>query len=322
MQRREPAAVEIGREDAALIAHQRRQRQRLAAGTRTEIDHGLARSRSSQRSDQLRALVLDLELAGEEGGLALQRRPAAVGTGLEAQRIRRPGSHFGLEMSQRGAQRVPPGLETVRPDVDRRPLRERLALGDGMLGEGLDEGRPEPFRDIGADPARGGREIEGGEPRDLEFRQRCRSMVLAGEQGGDLVRPHPALADQHAEHEGPRRLLAERMGGGRPAPQGVIDQRGDGGTVLRAGEAAGQPPILQGVRGGPAALDQIGQDLDGGADAGGGRHVRLPGIVLVGPRAVSTDSEQGLELLTPSFHKQKDDTIAYVTPIQPRGRRR
>ena len=73
------------------------------------------------------------------------------------------------------------------------------------------------------------------------------------------------------------------------------DQRGDGGAVLRAGEAARQPPVLQRVGRRAPTLDQVRQNLDSGADAGSGGHVRrflsLLVITSLGAVAIWNDSE-------------------------------
>ena len=68
------------------------------------------------------------------------------------------------------------------------------------------------------------------------------------------------------------RRLAHQERGRSPAPQCIVDEAGDRRPVARAGEAMGKPPVLQRIRRRPAARLDIGQHIDGGGEAGGGRH--------------------------------------------------
>ncbi len=265
MQWREPARIEVGREQAAAIGHQRGERQRLAAGSGAEVDHRLAGLCSCQQGDELRALVLDLEAAGEEGRFGLERWPSPVHAGLEAQRIGRPGAGLRGGMGKLARQSLARRLQPVGADVD-------LAFRDSLGPEGAGKAGPEPFGHVGTHPVRRARQRQGHQPVDLIALERRGRVVLAGAERGDLLQIQPALAREHAEHQSARRVRPHHMrAGGLPA-QRVIDQRGDRGAILRAGEAARQAPVLERVGRRPAPLDDVVQNLDGGADAGGGRH--------------------------------------------------
>ena len=60
--------------------------------------------------------------------------------------------------------------------------------------------------------------------------------------------------------------------GRRLAAQRVVDETGDGGAVGRTGEAVRQAPILEHIRRQPAARLDLGENLDGGGQTGGGCH--------------------------------------------------
>ena len=304
MQRRETAAVEVGGVEVAAIGHQGSERKCLAPCPRTEVDHRLAGLRAGKQGDELRALVLDLEGAGEEAGLGLQRGAAPVMAGLEAQRIRRPGALLRLEVGKVLHDGLAARPEAVDAQIDRSPGGERLPLLDRHGAEGLLEGGPEPFRDIGPHPARCIVVREGGEKRRLVGGERRRRMVLAGAERGDLVEREAAQAHQHAEHQRARLLGSHGVAGGGLAAQRVIDQRCHRRAVLRAGEAARQPPVLERVGRGAAALDDILQHLDGGADPGGWRHGRR---VLA--RTAQADAPRGKGLC---FNQFDHDATAWA----------
>ena len=59
---------------------------------------------------------------------------------------------------------------------------------------------------------------------------------------------------------------------GRLAAQRVVDEAADRRTVAGAGETMREPPVLERIGGRPAARHDVVQDLDGGGEAGGGRH--------------------------------------------------
>ena len=83
-------------------------------------------------------------------------------------------------------------------------------------------------------------------------------------------RPRCSLSMPRITRPG-RGILHEPASRGLPAER-VVDEARDGGAVLRAGEAVGQAPVLEGVGRRPAAGLDIAQDLDGGGEARGGCH--------------------------------------------------
>ena len=58
----------------------------------------------------------------------------------------------------------------------------------------------------------------------------------------DRVGVEPALALEHAEQNGARRVAAHQIGARGAAPQRVVDQPGNAGTVAGAGKAVRQSP--------------------------------------------------------------------------------
>ena len=97
-------------------------------------------------------------------------------------------------------------------------------------------------------------------------------MGRAVEQLLDGCEIEVAGEPQHAEHVGARRLRAHQPGRRGLAAERVIDEAGDGGAVAGAGEAVAKAPVLQRVGGGAAAGVDVGEDLDGGLNAGGRDH--------------------------------------------------
>ena len=97
-------------------------------------------------------------------------------------------------------------------------------------------------------------------------------MALAREQRRDLRFAQAAQLLESAENLGARARLAHDPGGRGLAAQGVVDEAGDRRAVAGAGEAAREPPVLERVGGRTAARLDVGEDFDGGGDAGGGDH--------------------------------------------------
>ena len=106
--------------------------------------------------------------------------------------------------------------------------------------------------------------------------QRFRREARAVGESRNRLDIEPALTRQHPEQHGARRVGAHDPGGGRFAPQRVVDEPGDRGAVAGARETMRQAPVLQRLRGGAAARLDIGEDLDcGGETRGGGHAVRI-----------------------------------------------
>ena len=104
--RRKPALVVVGGVDLALVFHQRRERQRLAAAAGAKVEHLLAGLGAGEQRGELRALVLDFDQALEIGELGMDRRALGIGAKLDAQAVRRPARRLGREIGERSRRLV------------------------------------------------------------------------------------------------------------------------------------------------------------------------------------------------------------------------
>jgi hypothetical protein len=159
------------------------------------------------------------------------------------------GVGFGPEMGELGDQPIALGLQRVDADVDGRALREARSSprpGDrrrprrGRLRASRGNLRPRPA----ARPSRSRR--SRANPLRL-FVRGAGSEALAAALGGDLGARQAAGEGQGPEQHGARARIAHDVGGRGTATQRVVDEARDGGAVLRAGEAVGEAPVLQGV---------------------------------------------------------------------------
>ena len=62
------------------------------------------------------------------------------------------------------------------------------------------------------------------------------------------------------------------MNAGRAPTQRIVDQAGNRGAVTRAGEAVREPPVLERIGRRPVPRFDVGNDLDGSGEPGGGCH--------------------------------------------------
>ncbi|BAQ45288.1 conserved hypothetical protein [Methylobacterium aquaticum] len=284
--RREAARIAVGGDEPALVAHQGGERQGLAAAAGAEVDHRHPGLRAGEPGGELRALVLDLEPAVQEFRLDVEGRAAAVLAERHPQSVRRQRRRFRVEMGQRLPGGVAARLQGVDPDVEGSPAGERPQFRQEVVAESRRQRRHDPFRHVAGDVDGGVGERPGLEAGPLRLGQRGGGEALAGEQLGDRLGGEPALEPQRADQHGAGRVLAHDPGGGGAAAQRVVDERGDGGAVAGAGEAVGEAPILEGVGDRAAALGDVGQDLDGGGEAGarGHRETADPETATVMPR--------------------------------------
>ena len=252
--------------------HRRRQRERLAAGAGAQIDHVLARLCTGEQRGELRALVLHLHHALDERRLGVDRRILGIGLERDAQPERRPARRHGIEVGEQGGRLVAIALDVVDPQIKRRSARKRGTLGGALLAKHAGEIRIEPFRVIAGHPGRRTREIGRRKPRQLVRAQRLRRKASAIRQSRDGIGLELALEPQHAEQDRARARVAHDMDAGRTPAQRVIDQARERGTVARAGEPVREPPVLERIARRPVSRFDIGDDLDGGGEPGGGRH--------------------------------------------------
>ena len=242
--------------------------------------HLLAGLHAGQERGELRALVLDLEPALDEFGLGLHGRAAPVLAGRDAQAERRERRLAGAEM--RAARRAPRSRDRTLRVLTRRSRGarrgQRLHLRHEVVAEGARAAtaRSSP----GKSPATCGRRVV--EVARLEPRRAPRRSSGAGAKRSPENRAprspstcQPALKLSMPRTTARGRRLAHDPGRRGFAAQRVVDEAGDRGAVLRAGEAVRQAPVLQGLGGGPAAGLDIGENLDGGGEAGGGCHAGI-----------------------------------------------
>jgi len=199
-------------------------------------------------------------------------RVLGVGVERDAQTDRRPARGDGIEMGQRVACGLRFGFEPIHPQIERRAARQRLALGYSLLAEHASEMGIEPLRIVARDPGRGAGEVGCREPRPLLRAQRRRRKAPTVGARRDRVAIELALEPQHAEDRRARALVAHDVGARGPPAQRIVNQPRDRRAIGRAGEAVHQAPILERVGGRAPARFDIGDDLDGGGEAGAGRH--------------------------------------------------
>ena len=115
-------------------------------------------------------------------------------------------------------------------------------------------------------------ELRRGEPRSLLVGQRGGRMRISRAQCSDGVGVHPACLAQAAEQDGTGRLVAHHPGARGAHAQGIVDERGEGGTVLRTSKAMRPAPFGQNIGNGPALGFQLRQDIDRGRQPSARRH--------------------------------------------------
>jgi hypothetical protein len=205
----------------------------------------------------------------------MDRRILGMGVEHDAQSERRPARRDGAEMGERGRNPLAVGLERIDAQVERRTTCERRALGCPLHAEDVGKMRIEPLRIVARDPRRGAgerRTFKCRALRRLERRGRMAGTVAETRYG---VHIELALEPQHAEHQSPRPIPAHQEGRRGLAPERVIGDAGDGGTITGPGEPARQAPGLEGVGCRPALRLDLGEDLDSCGKAGAGRHVPM-----------------------------------------------
>ena len=127
----------------ALVAHARRQRQRLAAGARAEVDDPLAAPGRAAFGNGLAAGILQLEPAVLEKRQSGERRPAR-----HPQRGRHLGNRVGshAHLGQLLLQRRGLALEQVAANLDGGRQQQGGCQRLGLLTMGGDKAFPQPVR--------------------------------------------------------------------------------------------------------------------------------------------------------------------------------
>ena len=198
-------------------------------------------------------------------GLLARRRPRCAGPSGD----QRAGC--ALQFGERSRGLLALGLQRVDAQIERRARGERRALLGPLVAERRGELRVEPFGIIASDMRRRAVEIVPRERARVRRRvSGARRKARAIGELRDRLGIEAALARQHAEQHGARRLRAHDPGGGGLAAQRVVDEPRDRGAIARAGEAMRQAPVLQRLRGRAAARLDVGENLDGGGKTRGG----------------------------------------------------
>jgi hypothetical protein len=144
----------------------------------------------------------------DTGRVGHERRRASVGTHCDTQADRRERRRLRREIGKYSERLVARGLEKVRSQIDRRPLRQRPALVGGGSAEARLELRREPFRKITRDMRRRAGEIGGREARPFGVGKRRWRVPLAREQRRNGLDIKAARLPQRAQDFGARRRLA------------------------------------------------------------------------------------------------------------------
>ena len=195
--------------------------------------------------------------------------------------MRRPTGEIGVGCGARWASAasalsrvVSRGWRAGRPARARRapcPLRGRV-----RAEARLELGR-EPFGKVARDMSRRAGEVA--------VASRSRSASVSGDgawpspvnSAAIAAISSPRVCFSAPSDFGARRRLAHEPRRRAFAPQRVVNESGDRGAVARAGEAVRKAPVLHRIGRGPATGLDVGQNFDGGGDAGGGDHGRRVG---------------------------------------------
>ena len=292
MNRGKPSFVRIRCVELPAIFHHGGKRERLAARAGAHVDHLLAGLGGGEQCGKLRAFVLHLHYAFDEGRLGMDRRALGIGVERKAQTEGRPARGHGIEMGKRSADRLPFGFERVDPQIKRRPAGQRRAFGDALLAEHPCKIGIQPLRIIARDPGRSAREISRGKACALVRAQRGRRKAATVGTRGNRIAVELALEPQHPEDNRARALVAHDMGTRGPPPQRVVNKAGDRRTVGRTSEAVHKPPILERIACWASPRFDVGDDLNSRGKASAGRH-QIPSrmrIMKITHMAMSTSA--------------------------------
>ena len=145
LERIEPVRRGVEGVKPTAVAHGRANRQRLAAGASTEIDHHLAALGVQQQGQQLRAFVLHLHLALHKGRPLGQR-----GLALQANAERGIGGRLPHQphLLQIGQHRIAFFLEGVDAQIERSRLVQAGHQGIELGTQLLTQGSGQPLRQV------------------------------------------------------------------------------------------------------------------------------------------------------------------------------
>ena len=167
---------------------------------------------AGQQRGELRALVLDFDLAFAKQRLGMDRGVAGVGSKPDAKPDRRPPGRLDVEVRELRYQLLAVGLERIDPQIERRAACQRRALGAAFVAERAGKIRIEPFGIFALDVRRRVGKRCGPERRFLLFGQRLGRKARAAAQRFDGRDIETALALQHADERRARGHLAHEPG--------------------------------------------------------------------------------------------------------------
>src|SRR5262249_37703958 len=107
MNRSKAPLVRIGCIDLSPVFHDGGKRERLAAGAGADVDHLLAGLGPAEERRELRAFILHLDHALDEGRLGMDGGTLGVGIKRKAQTERRPACGHGIKVRECSIGRLP-----------------------------------------------------------------------------------------------------------------------------------------------------------------------------------------------------------------------
>jgi hypothetical protein len=285
----QPRRRNVAGREAAPVPHGRRQGEGLAAGAGAVIRHPHPRPGAGEEGDELAALVLHLDqpfLEGVGGGdgpaLRHAQPPRREGHRLRPDPLRRE--------RRRGA--VARRLQQVGAEVERRRRHHRSRFFAEARPEAGAEARQHPIRQLEPHrfrhprvlqhPAGAAPSSDGAQRPFFRPVQRLGRVLAPGEgaqHGGEVepLRQQQIDGDQQPRR-GARVHQFQPPAEPQPAPQHAPHALRHRAAVAAADVAPGAEEIVGDGIGGAAAgrFDRV-QQVDGGGEAGGGRHAASNG---------------------------------------------
>jgi hypothetical protein len=249
----EPLGIGVMGEEAATVLHGGAEQERLAAGTGTQVEHGLPGAGLDEEAEELTALILDLEETLAEGVEPIEVGPGA--DDVEGERTELPGPGLHALGEQAGPQLLTGGAERIHAkrngtgdiEVGTEVLGCGAELAGEVVGEPVGKGEAEG-EGRGRLGDEGGRNLQACEPSGLINWDTGEAMEEGEEQRG---RGGLGVAEEEAE----------------PAPPeaDVEDEFGEGLALLAGEGAVGAEGAVEHALGGVAGEDGVeGLGGDGG----------------------------------------------------------
>ena len=253
----------------------RRQRQRLAAGARAQIEHLQARAGAAEQGCHLRALVLHLEPALAVRASPPRRagaRPAPSGAGM-----RTPTGDSGVGSAPKRASAFTTFSRVAFSVLTRRSTGARwlkpAPSAAARAAEGALERRQQPVGNVAVDVRGRVGGQRGGErsPSPPAIKGAMRVLGAVGRRR-HLVGRHGEGARRRAERQRARGVGAHPRRDRALPPQRVVDERADRRPVAGAREAVRLAPVGERGRRRAVALENVLEDVGGGLQPGTRAH--------------------------------------------------